>query len=155
MLGGWQLAGPAIFQSGYPFSVSNGSYPLGDYNADGSAGDRPNAPLTRLQSSDYSRQQYLNGIFPASAFPIPVKGTDGTLGRNTFRGPGFQEIDMSLDKRFPLTERVRMEIRIEGFNAFNRVNLNGPSSDLSSNTFGQSTSTLSPRQFQAGVRLEF
>ena len=154
-LGGWDLSGLAVFQSGFPMNVFNSAYPAGDFNADGTASDRPNAPASTVPRSGFTRAQYLTGIFPVSAFPIPVKGTDGNLGRNTFTGPGYQEIDISLEKKFAITERLNLGIRAEGYNAFNHVNLNAPSLDLSSGTFGQSTSTLSPRQFQFGARLEF
>ena len=155
VLGGWQLSGFAIFQSGYPFSVTNGANPAGDYNLDGTAGDRPNAPLTQLPSSGYSRAQFLTGIFPTSAFPIPAPGTDGVLGRNTFRGPGFAEVDLSLGKRFAITERIHVGIRLDSYNALNHVNLNPPVSDISNSNFGRSTSALLPRQYQAGARIEF
>jgi hypothetical protein len=154
-LGGWQLSCLAIFQTGFPLNISNNSYPAGDYNADGTAGDRPNNPSSSIARGGYSRQEFLAGIFPASAFPIPIKGTNGNLGRNTFTGPGYQEIDMSLEKVFIVKERFHIQFRIEAFNVLNRVNLNPPTTDLSSGTFGQSTSTLLPRQFQAGVRIEF
>ena len=154
-IGGWQLSGMAIFQTGFPLNIVNASYPAGDYNADGTAGDRPNAPSSAIARSGYSRQQFLSGIFPASAFPIPTKGANGNLGRNAFTGPGYQEIDMSLDKIVSFREHYRVEFRIEAFNVLNRVNLNPPTADLSSGTFGQSTSTLLPRQFQAGIRVEF
>ena len=155
IVGGWQLSGFAIFQSGYPFTVSNGANPAGDYNLDGTAGDRPNAPLNPLASSGYTRAQFLGGIFPASAFAIPTPGSDGTLGRNTFRGPGFAEVDLSLGKRFAIGERLHVGVRFDSYNALNHVNLNAPVSDLSSSNFGKSTSALLPRQYQAGVRIEF
>lgn len=154
-LGGWQLSGFAVFQSGFPLTVLNSAYPAGDYNADGTAFDRPNAPSAGIPRSGWNRQQFLSGMFPVSAFPIPVKGANGTLGRNTFRGPGFLEIDMSLAKRFAITERVHLQLHGDAFNALNHVNLNAPNLDLSSATFGQSTSALSPRQFQLGARIEF
>ena len=155
IVGGWQLSGFAIFQSGYPFTVSNGANPAGDYNLDGTAGDRPNAPLNPLASSGYTRAQFLGGIFPASAFAIPTPGSDGTLGRNTFRGPGFAEVDLSLGKRFAIGERLHVGVRFDSYNALNHVNLNAPVSDLSSSNFGKSTSALLPRQYQAAVRIEF
>jgi hypothetical protein len=155
ILGGWQLSGMALVQSGFPMTVMNSAYPAGDFNADGSAGDRPNAPLSHLPSGGFSNAQYLNGIFPTSAFPLPTPGTDGNLGRNVFTGPGFREVDMSVAKQFAIAERVRVQVRIEAFNALNHVNLNAPSTDLSSANFGKSTSTLIPRQFQAGLRLSF
>src|SRR5207237_9727061 len=90
----------------------------GDYNADNTGGDRPNAPTTSLQTSGWSRQQFLTGIFPASAFPIPLPGQDGNLGRTTYRGPGFAQTDLSLAKNFRLTERVQANLRGDAFNAF-------------------------------------
>jgi hypothetical protein len=144
-----------IFQSGFPMTVLDNAYPAGDFNKDGTAGDRPNAPGPNIPRSGFTRAEFLSGIFPVSAFPIPVPGTDGNLGRNTFTGPGYAEVDMALEKQFRLTERFKLGIRGEAYNAFNHVNLNAPVLDLSSATFGQSTSTLSPRQFQVGARLSF
>jgi len=122
---------------------------------DGTGGDRPNAPLAPLATSGYMRAQFLSGVFPTSAFPIPTPGSDGLLGRNTFRGPGFAEVDLSVGKRFAITERIRLSIRLDSYNALNHVNLNPPVSDLSSSNFGRSTSALLPRQYQAGARIEF
>ena len=154
-LGGWQLSGFGVLQSGFPVTVNNTAFPAGDYNADGTAFDRPDTPAPEVPRSGWTRQQFLSGIFPASAFPIPVKETNGNLGRNTFQGPGFLEIDATLAKTFNLTERFHLQIRCDAFNVLNRVNLNNPVLDLSSGNFGQSTSALSPRQFQAGARFEF
>lgn len=153
--GGWQLSGMGIFQSGFPLSVTDNAYPAGDFNKDGTAGDRPNAPGPNIARGGYTRAQFLTGMFPVSAFPIPTLGTDGNLGRNTFTGPGYAEVDMALEKQFRLSERLKLGIRGEAYNAFNHVNLSAPVLDLSSATFGQSTSTLSPRQFQVGARLSF
>src|SRR4029078_8817144 len=80
ILGGWQLSGTMILQSGQPFSVTQGAaYPRGDYNADGTTGDRPNNPAESLKRSDFSTKEYLTGIFKISDFPIPAPGTNGNL----------------------------------------------------------------------------
>ena len=48
VLGGWQLSGTTILQTGMPFTVTNGAaWPKGDFNADGTNLDRPNAPSSR------------------------------------------------------------------------------------------------------------
>jgi hypothetical protein len=52
-------------------------------------------------------------------------------------------------------EGATLEIRSEIFNVFNRVNLNNPTSDLSSGLFGLSTSQKSPRAVQFGLRIVF
>ncbi len=155
-LGGWQLSGTCILQKGMPFNVTNGAaWPKGDFNADGSNLDRPDAPGASTPRGGWSRSDYLTGLFPASAFPVPAPGVNGNLGRNVFRGPGFAEMDLSLAKIFRLREAVSAQVRIDAFNAFNRVNLNNPVSDLSNNNFGRSTSADTPRVLQAKIRLEF
>lgn len=103
----WQLAAIFTAQSGRPFSVWNGAAfsAGGDYNADGGGGavgggfyDRPDAPVSGLPSN-FSTQDFLNGLFDASLFPKPAAGTNGTLGRNTFRGPRYMTLDLA---RVPL-----------------------------------------------------
>ncbi|MEO8373152.1 MAG: hypothetical protein ABI806_28460, partial [Candidatus Solibacter sp.] len=154
--GGWNLAGSAILDRGTPINVtSSATWPRGDFNADGSGGDRPNAPINGVSVGGWDKQQFLQGIFRPSDFPTPAPGTDGALGRNAFRGPGFAQVDLSLSKRFSLTERVTAQIRADAFNALNRVNLANPVMDLANNNFGRSTSTLTPRLMQLGLRMEF
>jgi outer membrane receptor protein involved in Fe transport len=94
-------------------------------------------------------------MFPASVFPLPVLGTDGTLGPSTFRGPGFAQVDMSLSKKFAITEALSLQLRFDAYNAFNRVNLDAPVVDLASSSFGRSTSQQTPRSFQVGARIRF
>jgi hypothetical protein len=155
-LGGWQISGTTILQKGMPFNIINGAaWPKGDYNADGSGLDRPNAPDGSIPRGGWSRSDYLAGLFPISAFPTPIPGRDGNLGRNVFRGPGFAETDLSLAKTFKIRERFAAQFRLDAFNAFNRVNLNNPVADLSNSNFGRSTAADTPRVFQAKIRLEF
>jgi hypothetical protein len=169
ILGGWQITGTGILQSGTPFTVftdapfapvlgSNGAVVglrpnSGDYNADGVNFDFPNAPTNVPDSFD--RQDYINGVFQASSFPQPAPGQEGTLGRSTFRNPGFINIDMSLIKNNRITEHVNAQFRFEVFNVLNRVNLQGVNGNLASSTFGRSTSTYDPRIIQLGARVTF
>jgi hypothetical protein len=156
VLGGWQLSSLAILEKGNPINITNeAAYPRGDFNADGTGGDRPNAPADAVKRTGFSRSDYLLGIFSAADFPRPVAGANGNLGRNTFRGPGFAQIDASLMKKFAVTDRISSEVRLEAYNALNRVNLAIPTTDLNSNTFGRSTSALTPRQLQIGLRVRF
>jgi Carboxypeptidase regulatory-like domain len=156
LLGGWKLAGTAILQTGNPMTVTTGApWPLGDYNADGVNGDRPNPPASGVKQSGWERSEFQSGIFRASDFPLPQPGTNGFLGRNTFRGPGYAQVDLSLSKAFPITEKITSHLRVDAFNALNRVNLNNPTLDLSNNNFGRSTSSLTPRILQLGLRVTF
>ena len=156
LLGGWQIQGYGIFQTGNPISVTNSAaYPAGDYNADNNAGDRPNAPASGVKTSGWTNAEYLAGIFKASDFPKPAPGTNGNLPRNAYRGPGFSDVSLSLSKKFVLGSGLHAEVRLDAFNVFNTVNLADPVMDLSNASFGKSTSQLATRTMQFGVRLRF
>ncbi len=154
----WQISTIFTAQSGRPFSVWNGA---ADYNRDGGGGavgggfyDRPNAPTTNI-NTNFSRRDFLNGLFPASAFPAPTPGTNGNLGRNTFYGPGFMTLDISLVRQFSFSETRKLMLKLEAFNALNNVNLFLPNADLSLATFGKSTQAFEPRTLQASVKFVF
>ena len=62
-----------------------------------------------------------NYINPA-AFATPAPGTFGNLPRNFSRGPNFSQVDLIFNKRFQLTDNVRVEFRTEVFNLLNKAN---------------------------------
>ncbi len=156
IFGGWVVSGTMILQSGQPFNITHGAaYPRGDFNADGTAGDRPNNPAESVKRSNFSTAEYLSGVFRASDFPTPALGTNGNLGRNVFRGPGFIQTDATLGKKFAITERMSGDLRIEGYNVPNRINLLEPTGDLNNNNFGKSTDGLPSKAYQVGLRITF
>ncbi len=77
-----------------------------------------------LSTSD--KKLYLN---PA-AFMIPQAGTFGNLGRNAWVGPGLSQLDVTLHKKLPITEKVNMELRAEIYNIFNHANFANPPATL-------------------------
>ncbi len=173
LLGGWELSGVWVLQSGLPFTVYT-SAPFdpvfnssgqvvgnkgGDYNADGYNYDVPDVPSFGSSISGQSRRKYLDGLFPASAFPAPPLGKEGDLGRNTYNQPGYNNLDFTLAKifttRFFFGDKLHMEARVEAFNLFNRPNLTGVTSDLSSPLFGHSTNQLPARSIQLHFRARF
>ena len=64
-------------------------------------------------------------------------------------------MDLSLAKNFQASERLNGSLRLESFNAFNRVNLNSPAMNLTSNTFGKSTGAGAARVYQVSLRFRF
>ncbi len=172
-LGGWEFGGILVLQSGLPFTVYtsapfipvfNSSHQVvgnagGDYNADGFNYDVPNTPSFGNYLSGQSKGNYLNGLFPASAFPAPALGAEGSLGRNTFDQPGLSNVDLTLTRSFNTPwffgEALRLQIQAEAYDLFNRVNLTGVTSDLSSGLFGHATNQLPARSLQLHVRASF
>ncbi|MGI8988924.1 MAG: carboxypeptidase regulatory-like domain-containing protein [Bryobacteraceae bacterium] len=159
ILGGWNLAGIAIFQAGLPYSViTTAPYPKGDFNADGFNYDAPNTPAFG-NSVSVSRGDYIKGLFTASAFPTPALGQQGNLGRNTFTGPGLANVNLNVIKTahvpWFVKEGATIQFRGEIFNLFNRVNLGLPVNDLSNALFGRSTTQSLPRSVTFGVRIEY
>jgi len=161
---GWEVAAIFTKQSGRPFSVWNGAASTagGDYNRDGGGGavgggfyDRPNAPAPGTIGTSFDKNDFLNGLFPAGAFPAPAPGQSGTLGRNTFRGPKYTSVDLSLARSFAVMEGRQIQFRFEAFNALNNVNLYLPNADLSLGNFGKSTQAFEARTIQIGARFIF
>ena len=106
-----------------------------DYNADGTNLDRPNAPVLRGLAQRLQRRLHR----PESSRPrtsrCPGSGQPGTLGRNTFFGPRYFNVDLALVKGFKIS-RADLQLRVEAFNAFNTVNLYNPVNNLADPLFG-------------------
>jgi hypothetical protein len=62
------------------------------------------------------------------------------VARNSVYAPGFGDVDFSVLKNIPITERFRAQFRVEFFNLVNRVNLAPPSGTIGGG-FGQSSDT--------------
>ena len=133
----------------------------GDYNADGNNMDVPNVPSFGKHLSGKNNKDFLNGVFgppaggaAAALFPAPPLGTEGNLGRNTYDGPGYNNLNFTAEKVFT-TEKLKFEVKGEFINLFNRVNLNNVSNSMSAGNFGQATGQFSPRYFQLHLRTSF
>lgn len=169
LLGGWRASGIMVLQSGLPFTVYTSApfSPIfgaggtviglnpgsGDFNADGYGYDVPNRAASGAVKTG-SRSDFITGFASASAFPQPTLGSEGNLGRNTFIGPGFANVNVQFSKAITF-ERYSFEFRADIFNLFNRVNLTQPVSDLSSGQFGQSTDQNFARYAQFGIHFSF
>jgi hypothetical protein len=80
-----------------------------------------------------------------AAFSFPQPGKFGNLGRYALHGPGMNQLDFTLHKRFRLTDRQKVEFRAEIYNIFNRANFANPPAVLS-NALGTGTNQLQPGQ---------
>ena len=167
-LGGWNLNSAITLRGGFPWTpyCSTSSSPKTcDFNRDGISNDRPDTPSTGNSipnDNTVFERDHANNITPlASVLATPTRSGayDGNLGRNTFRGPNFKEVDMSLMKEFMLngSEQRKLQIRAEGFNLFNRTNLQMPSATFGAATanFGLSNAAYASRQIQFALKILF
>jgi hypothetical protein len=146
VLGGWQVQGIIRMASGFPFTVSStnvcqcGSYVPQRVNlvTPGYFGQLDNPTPNRW--------------FDATAYSVPSLGTQGNAGRNTVRGPGTQQVNLSISKRFPIN-RVRVEFRAEIFNLLNHDNFGTPDGNISNATVGTITIADDARNLQLGLRV--
>ncbi|HET6932884.1 MAG TPA: TonB-dependent receptor, partial [Candidatus Acidoferrum sp.] len=122
---GWQLLNITTFLSGPPFSVYSGEQQT---SAGAGGADRPDlVTMPDFSTSRTRREDYFGrGDNNFTFFSLPV-GQFGTLGRNTFRAPGYKQFDFALIKDTPFGRRGKsdlgmVEFRAEFFNAFNIVN---------------------------------
>jgi hypothetical protein len=154
----WQASGIVTLQSGLPFTPQLSYNPSND-------GDTRN-PVRPSWNPSFTGPVILGGpdqYFNPLAFIQPLPGTYGNVGRNVLQGPGLAQTDLSLARRFSLSERVGLQFRAEFFNLFNRTNFNTPNPVVYSSATGgpsptagviTSTSTSS-RQVQLGLKLSW
>jgi hypothetical protein len=86
-----------------------------------------------------------------AAFSIPAQLRQGTLGYNALRGFAFSQFDLSLRRQFNLSERLKLQSKVEVFNLLNHPNFGNPVNTLSSNLFGQSTQMLGRSLGNGGI----
>jgi hypothetical protein len=164
---GWQLLGIGTLQGGVPFTVYSGVQQTG---AGAGGTDRPDqVGAPELSTSRTVREDYFGrGAANVSLFRVPVNvpggtgpnhGRFGSLGRNTFRGPAFRNLDLALIKDTPFGRRAAgelasLQMRAEFFNVFNIVNFGLPSNTVLGPGFGQISRTAgSSRQIQVSLKL--
>lgn len=96
------------------------------------------------------------GTFDGQVFFDNSPGRTGNLERYFIDGPNFFNIDASVIKNIRLKEDMRIQLRAEAFNLFNRANFFlGQNQDINSTSFFQIGSTFGPRILQFVGRFEF
>lgn len=162
VLARWQLSGTTQFQSGSPLSVSTGDDFAGVGPGSGNQLWDKTAPVRMIKASspNNTRNAYW---FNSEVFKKPAQGTFAPAEtRNQVYGPGFQSWNIAMQKAFPIIpshESNRLIFKAEAFNFINHPNLDNPSTNPTSNTFGKVTGKgqtyASDRQMQFSLRYEF
>src|SRR5207245_2065404 len=132
--GGWTLNSIYTFMTGEPFAVRSGSF-TANGNHESRAGvqqpvtaklqEPPGLPLPGPVLFKPITNVATCGVDLTQAFCLPAPGQNGA-GRNIFTAPHYWNLDLGFVKIFQLTERFKLQFRMEMFNALNHPNFDNP-----------------------------
>jgi len=172
LVGGWQISGITTFQTGTPFSLTDGLFNAGVGNGTGIGSyldqiGNPNA-IPTLSTSPAGVYGPL--LFNPGAFAAAQGLSFGTVGRNSLNNPNRTNFDMGLFKHFAFNEARALEFRAEAYNIFNHTQWNGVNSSTScfgadfsagdascyaNNNFLRAGGSHNPRILQFGMKFIF
>ena len=168
---GWRLSGFTELQSGQPFTIKTGVDSLGNlvttsarpnYNPAGIITLDPvtgnmRTFVTPLDGTGIVTAPYVIANTGSVTFLRNSMPGGGNLGRNTFRGPGYANFNMSIMKRITLVGERELQLRGDFINVFNHDNFPNPNANMSSPTFGQQVfrPLTDARQVLLGAKLSF
>jgi hypothetical protein len=156
VIGGWSLGAFVTMDAGRPVAVSS---PNNSSSFGGGSGMRPNA--TGVSAALPGGPQICDNCsyFNTAAFTQTPQYAFGNVSRYLpdVNNPRATNLDSSLEKSSRIGERFHFTFRAELFNATNHVIFSGPSTSVTSSTFGKITLSQSntPRQVQFSLRLGF
>jgi hypothetical protein len=147
-IGGWQMGGTFSSHTGFPLTIKTT--------------DRSGtlARSARAQVIGTPHDSHVvgpgNHWLDVSAYADPRAFTFGDAGPGVVRGPGATIFNLSLSKRFPVSESKWFELRGEAFNLANTPIFNSPiSQTITSSTFGEISTTTGERNMQVVAKFYF
>jgi len=172
VVNGWTLNGIATLSSGLPFTARLTTSRSRDLA--GTLSERPDLKPGASQNPTSGTTAGCAGVaagqnlgtanlyFDPCAFSLPAAGMYGNLGRDTLIGPGLEDVDLSIQKDFNVSERARAMFRFEVFNLLNHTNLGLPTVAALTSTGAPNPqagvityTTTSSRQIQFAIRITF
>jgi hypothetical protein len=140
----WQISGVYAFQSGTPYSIGF-SIPGGIGNAQltGSNTEGARIRVTGSPGSGSGADPYRQ-ILTASFTPPLPNSLGLESGRNYLIGPGINNVDLSLQKSFAFSEKSKLELRVDAFNALNHTQFSGVNATLNVTSLTNYTPTNLP-----------
>ncbi len=173
LLGGWDIVGQTQFQTGTPCGIGSnqdfagvsttdlGSFGCGSEGQFWVQNGTPNilggfaGPVTNSSSPTWFATTNANG---SAIFTKPTAGTFNLQPgvRDNIYGPGLQDWNISLFKKFAIKENNAFEFRAEAYDFINHPNWSGENVSPTSSQFGMITSKTSLiRTLQLGLRYQF
>ena len=150
VLGGWQLNGIVQTQTGFPLTVIEPNNV-----ALTSLTNRPNLICNANNGGARTPTNWFNTACFQRLTLAANAGQLGNEGRNTITGPPLNQTDVSVFKTFTITERQRLQLRFEAFNALNHARFLQPGATLGSPIFGAITAASDGRVLQMAAKYSF
>jgi len=155
LIGGFEMAGSFIWQSGRPFTVYSGTNTISNVlqtpaNCNGCSPDL--GSLAQESGTNFFFTQSQRALFSA-----PAPGEMGNTGRNFFTGPKLFNLDLMIGKKFYLTETSNFEFRAEMQNATNTPAFDFPTAVITNSTFGRIRGSVvnTARRIQLAAKFNF
>ncbi len=160
LAGGWQTSVISSYTSGLPVNLTYSPTTAQEVDASllssyyrANVSGNPVLPASaQIKTSTY--RLYLNSATVTA--PTANNEPFGNASRNSARAPNYDDLDLSIHKRFHLwSESSALELRAEAFNIFNHVNYQAPDGVATDSTFGQITTAYPAREMQGALKLYF
>ena len=152
VIGGWEVSPIISFRTGWPMPVYGAEDNSGTFSR-GARADCDGVPsIVNTFIPGIGRQWFNN----TGQFTNPSVGTFGNCSPQLadLRSPHYSDVDLSLHKDFPITERFRLQFRSDFVNTFNHVQYNAPNMGLGAG-MGQINSAQPPRNIQLALKLYY
>jgi hypothetical protein len=158
LVGGWEVGGFLVGESGRPMTVYSGSNTVSNVRQTPAdcTGNCPHS-LGQLFNDPASSFIYYFTADQRAQFTTPAPGSFSNTGRNYFRGPRFFDIDAMFAKKIYFTERYYLQLRADASNLLNHASFSFPTLTITTSTFGQirAGTDSNSRKIQLGVKFYF
>jgi Carboxypeptidase regulatory-like domain len=146
IVGGWQTTGIFTIKQGFPLSISSPGNGLNYFGA---------GQNVDVVGNYHISNPSINKWFNTSAFALAAPWTLGNAPRyfSDLRAPRYNNWDMGIQKYIPIHENIRLQFRVDFFNAFNHPQFYAPNMTYNSGEFGKITEAFTPRLTQAVLKL--
>jgi hypothetical protein len=159
--GGWEVSPIVSVHSGFPLALYDFNFANGDSAGTGSRGLRPDcgagAGRTFGRKSAFDATGAFIGYqwFDNSPYTDPANVFGTCPAQGPVRGPKYADVDLSVQKDFPITERIKLQLRGDFVNSFNHTNLNAPGTSCCGGTMGLANTAQDPRNIQFALKLYY
>lgn len=158
IVGGWQLAGNVLWTSGSPFTVYSGRSTFS--NAVNSTADCNGCTRNTGGLIQDVGTNYYFDLATRNSFSTPAAGTNGNTGRNFFVKPTYFQTDLAVSKKFRVSERFNLDLRLDAKNLLNNPSFDNPNANINSTTaapFGRIRDSVvsGSRKMQVSLKLNF